>query len=454
MAEQLLSVGIDVGTTTSQLIFSRLTIANSASSFSVPKLEIADREILFESDISFTPLLNACTIDASGLREIVAAAYKKAGIHPEQVETGAVIITGETARKENARTVLQALAEFAGDFVVATAGPELESILAAKGAGADRYAAETGKTVLHMDIGGGTSNLALYDENGLVDAGCLNVGGRLLKIENSKITYVSPVLEGLTNLSIGETASEEALRPLVRLLTDALEQAAGLQPETELLRRLTTSKTVKLSGKPLTISFSGGVAQAMLEQPENPFAFGDIGALLARAILDSRLCKGEHRISPSPIRATVIGAGCHSTTLSGSTVFLRRLQYPIKNLPVCQLNPKLPLAAQMRQKAAAFEENVIFSLPGRREIGFDQVVELAKELQDGFTGKAAFIALEQDCAKALGQCLALLLPENTPILCLDGLTLEDGAYLDVARPLAEGAVPVIIKTLVLPTATK
>ena len=97
---------------------------------------------------------------------------------------------------------------------------------------------------------------------------------------------------------------------------------------------------------------------------------------------------------------------------------------------------------------------MIFSLPGRREIGFDQVVELAKELQDGFTGKAAFIALEQDCAKALGQCLALLLPENTPILCLDGLTLEDGAYLDVARPLAEGAVPVIIKTLVLPTATK
>ena len=195
MAEQLLSVGIDVGTTTSQLIFSRLTIANSASSFSVPKLEIAQREILFESDISFTPLLNACTIDASGLREIVAAAYEKAGVRPEQVETGAVIITGETARKENARTVLQAVAEFAGDFVVATAGPELESILAAKGAGADRYAAETGKTVLHMDIGGGTSNLALYDENGLVDAGCLNVGGRLLKIENSKITYVSPVLE-------------------------------------------------------------------------------------------------------------------------------------------------------------------------------------------------------------------------------------------------------------------
>ena len=125
MAEALLSVGIDVGTTTSQLIFSRLTIENSASSFSVPKLEIADREILFESDISFTPLVDASTIDAASLREIVTAAYEKAGVRPEQVETGAVIITGETARKENASTVLQAVAEFAGDFVVATAGPEI-----------------------------------------------------------------------------------------------------------------------------------------------------------------------------------------------------------------------------------------------------------------------------------------------------------------------------------------
>lgn len=450
MAEALLSVGIDVGTTTSQLIFSRLTIENSASSFSVPKLEIADREILFESDISFTPLLDDCTIDAASLREIVAAAYEKADVRPEQVETGAVIITGETARKENASTVLQAVAEFAGDFVVATAGPELESILAAKGAGTDRYAAETGKTVLHMDIGGGTSNLAVYDENGLVDAGCLNVGGRLVKIENGKIAYVSPVLEGLVSLSLGETATEEKLRPLIRLLTDTLEQAAGLQPETELLQRLTTSKMVRLPQKPLTVSFSGGVAQAMLEKPSEPFAYGDIGVLLARAILESRLCKGEHRISPSPIRATVIGAGCHSTTLSGSTVFLRKLQYPMKNLPVCRLNPKLPLAAQMRQKAAAYDEDVIFSLPGRRDIGFDEVVELAKELKEGFTGKSAFIALEQDCAKALGQCLALLLPENTSILCLDGLAPEDGSYLDVARPLAEGAVPVVIKTLVLP----
>ena len=184
MGESLLSIGLDVGTTTTQMIVSRLTVENQASSFSVPKMQITQRQILYKGAVHFTPLLDRDRVDGAALQQLIREEYEKAGITPRQVDTGAVIVTGETSRKENARTVLEALAEQAGDFVVATAGPHLESVLAAKGAGATQYSEETGKTVLHMDIGGGTANLAWIEQGKIVRTGCLNVGGRLLKTEN------------------------------------------------------------------------------------------------------------------------------------------------------------------------------------------------------------------------------------------------------------------------------
>lgn len=446
MAETLLSAGIDVGTSTTQVIFSRLTVENRASAFAVPELEITEREVLFESDVTFTPLLDPATLDAARLEAIVARAYAQAGVLPEQVQTGAVIITGETARKENAAAVLAALSDYAGEFVVATAGPELESILAAKGAGADRRAARSGQWVLHMDIGGGTSNLALFSPEGLESAGCLNVGGRLIKAESGRIVYVSPVLEGLTDLAVGDTASEEALTPLAELLTRALCQAAGLESRTGLLDRLITSRTVSLPREPLTLSFSGGVAAAMAAPDTPALAYGDLGPVLARAILRSALCRGPYVICPSPIRATVIGAGCHSAALSGSTVYLRGLRYPLRDLPVCPVDPAGGL-----EEAEAFEGDVVFALPSLGPLHFDRLQALARHLARALGRRPAYFALEQDCAKALGQCLAGELPPGAPILCLDGLRLKAGTYLDVARPLAGGAAPVVVKTLVFPT---
>ena len=180
MSERLRSVGLDVGTTTPQLIVSELHIHNRASSFAVPEMEITDRKILYKSPVQFTPLLDDAHVNGAAIRDIVTAEYEKAGIRRSDIDTGAIIITGETARKENARTVLDALSDFAGEFVVATAGPDLESILAAKGAGAVDYAERTGKTVLHFDIGGGTSNWSLIQDGRILETGCLNVGGRLL----------------------------------------------------------------------------------------------------------------------------------------------------------------------------------------------------------------------------------------------------------------------------------
>ena len=243
MSEWLLSVGLDVGTTTTQLIVSQLQVENRSSGFTVPEMVIADRAVRYCSPVYFTPLQGENLVDGAGIREIVEREYARAGITRKDVDTGAVIITGETSRKENAGRVLAALSDFAGDFVVATAGPELESVLAAKGAGTLAYSDKTGETVLHMDIGGGTSNLALIREGRIVAATCLNIGGRLLKFdENGIVRYVSPVLSGLTTLQVGEKAPLHQVEQLADTLVQGLEMAAGLRPANSLLEKLMTGE--------------------------------------------------------------------------------------------------------------------------------------------------------------------------------------------------------------------
>jgi len=115
LEEKIISVGIDIGTSTTQLVFSRLTIENTASAFSIPKISIVEKEVIYKSSIYFTPLISDTEIDGEGIRKIIENDYKKAGIHPGDVDTGAVIITGETARKVNASLVLEKLSGLAGD---------------------------------------------------------------------------------------------------------------------------------------------------------------------------------------------------------------------------------------------------------------------------------------------------------------------------------------------------
>ena len=128
----ILSVGIDIGTSTTQVIFSRITMDNMAGYFSAPRIAITGKELIYKSKIHFTPLKTPVLLDGDGVRDIVAAEFAQAGFRPEDVDTGAVIITGESARKENAAVVLEKLSSFAGEFVVSTAGPDLESVIAGK----------------------------------------------------------------------------------------------------------------------------------------------------------------------------------------------------------------------------------------------------------------------------------------------------------------------------------
>lgn len=448
MSDILRSVGLDVGTTSTQMIFSELTVENKASGFAVPEMEIARRDIRYRSPVYFTPLLDESHVDAGALRELVAEEYRKAGIRRESVDTGAIIITGETSRKENARAVLDALSDFAGEFVVATAGPDLESVLAAKGAGAVDYSQRTGKTVLHMDIGGGTSNLALIRDGKIERTGCLNVGGRLLKFDDGgTVTYVSPVLEGLCDLKPGGKASPGQVKAVAEILTQALEMAAGLREETPLLEQLTTREAGRFDPcreKELVISFSGGVADCI--EKELPWLeFGDIGPILGQTIRESRLCGGEFTLGSETIRATVIGAGCHSAQLSGSTVFHQNVPFPLKNVPVVSLTDIS--RETIRRKLGKQEDSAILAFPGINSPGYREVAAMAEEIAAG-TGGNALICLEQDMAKALGQALALRLGPNAEILCIDRVKVSEGSYLDVGAPVGP-ALPVVVKTLVL-----
>ena len=440
MGERLLSVGLDVGTTSTQMVVSRLTVENKASAFSVPEMEIRQRELLYQSPVYFTPLLEGNRMDAAALRRLVEQEYEKAGITRQMVDTGAVIVTGESSRTENAAAVMEALSDLAGHFVVAAAGPDLESVLAAKGAGAADYSGRTGETVLHMDIGGGTSNLALIQKGEITATGCMNVGGRLVKLERGIITYVSPVLQGIFHKQVGEALSQEEARRLTVRLAEALEMAAGLRPSDGLLEQLTTREaagTLPLNapGEKLTLSFSGGVADCI--EREIPWQeFGDIGPLLGQAIGASRLCSGKYVLGTNTIRATVIGAGCHSTQLSGSTVYSQNVQFPLKNIPVI---------TQEVQRAQQ-EGSVFLALPGVRSPTYAQVQQMAAEISH--LPQPIYLCLEQDMAKALGQAMALRLGRDAEILCIDRIRVHPGDYLDVAAPVGP-AFPVVVKTLVL-----
>mgnify|MGYP003303073153 CR=1 FL=1 len=450
----LLSVGLDVGTTTTQLIVSRLTVENRASSFAVPEMQISERQVLYRSPVHFTPLIGDSLVDGDGVRAILEQEYKAAGISKDAVDTGAVIITGETSRKENANAVLHALSDYAGNFVVATAGPELESILAAKGAGADTLSAQTGKTVLHMDIGGGTSNLALIQDGKITATGCLNVGGRLIKTDAAgKVIYVSPVLRGLTDLQPGDRPTPDQLKDVAQILTNALEMAAGLRPVTELFPKLLTREVTAIWTPPAEdciLSFSGGVADCIASARPSG-AFGDIGVELGQAIKNSLLCQKEYVMGANTIRATVIGAGCFSTQLSGSTVFYKNITLPLKNLPVTvfsakeQLDDNLPQLISSRY--SRFDtDTVVLALPGYTG-SYSQLANLAAKIAHGTAGKPIILCLEADMAKALGQKLSLLHPD-TPCLCIDRVVLQGESFLDIGVPIGP-ALPVVVKTLVL-----
>lgn len=474
LAEKILSVGIDIGTSTTQLILSVLTIENMSSDFTVPRIVISNKQVIYKSDIIFTPILENNKIDMNKIEEFVSEQYRKAGIKKSDIQTGAVIITGETARKDNADEVLQTLSGFAGDFVVATAGPDLESIIAAKGAGIHTYSEEHATSVINIDIGGGTSNLALLENGEIIDTGCLDIGGRLIKVnpQTKVITYISTKIKELIQLKKldikeGDIASEEKLWPIITEMVNLLEESVGLRPKSSFYQRILTHRGLRKMEEISCISFTGGVADCIYHPSEgDPFIYGDIGILLGKAILQSDLIKKFTLIKPEEtIRATVVGAGTHTTEISGSTITYTENIFPLKNIPVIKLTQTEEqqsgkgLSGIIQSKINWFKhegqlENVAVAFKGKKNPSFSEIQQLATGLIDGMRELIEkqypiIIITEEDFAKALGQTLYVQLGLHQNIICIDGIHVENGDYIDIGKPVANGKVlPVVIKTLV------
>ncbi len=473
MKEIINSVGIDIGTSTTQLIFSKLTIENEATSYTVPRISIVDTEVVYRSDIYFTPLIDGKTIDAEAVKDIVSDEYRKAKMNPKDLHTGAVIITGETARKENANDVLAALSTMAGDFVVATAGPDLESVLSAKGAGTNRMSEEDRNIIANVDIGGGTSNIAIFRKGNLLATSCLDIGGRLIKINDGKISYIYEKIKKMAeqaglNINVGDRTDKTVLKKLCEIMAEETAMALGLVPKSSMHNSLYTNEgkpieNIKIDG----VTFSGGVADIIYNpSAEDAFRYNDIGPLLGDAIRECRYFKDIKLYkSVETIRATVVGAGTHTTEVSGSTIRYEADCLPIKNIPVIKVSREEEDNLQLFSKNLADKINIFtnrskdecvaIALTGKNYTTFDRVQELAQAVIAGVKSYdnpniPIIVIVECDIGKVLGNALKVMLMEqNRKVICIDNIFVKDGDYVDIGEPVANGrVVPVVTKTLI------
>lgn len=469
--ETLLTVGIDLGTSTTQLVLSELTVENFASAFTVPRISISDKKVIYRSDIIFTPLLNQSEIDAEPIKAFVAEQYRQAGIHKQDIQMGAVIITGETARKSNANNVLRALSGYAGDFVVATAGPDLESIIAGKGAGAQTYSETKRKPVVNLDIGGGTTNLAVFKDGEVIDTACFDIGGRLIKLDQQqKITYIAPKIQEIINkkeltLHLGDQATEQNLLPIISELVAVLENSIGLETQSPFYQLLVTNHPLRKGEELPIVTFSGGVADCLNTTSTNLFKYGDIGLLLGKYLRKSLIFSEKEVLeSAETIRATVVGAGSHTAEISGSTIAYREQILPVKNIPILKLAQEdetltvTELGQRIQEKLNwhRIEETpqIALAIRGMSNPTFADIQRYGQGIVEGLASLVAeqipiIVMVDEDMAKALGHALSAHLPKDYPFICLDSVKVENGDYVDIGLPVAEGAVlPVIVKTLV------
>ncbi len=477
MADQrdMVSVGIDIGTTTTQIIFSQLSLVNVARAGQIPRIDIRARKVLYESPIVFTPLLDAVTVDAERLSQIVRREYANAGIIPSKVETGAVIITGETAKKKNADEILRAIAELAGDFVVTVAGPHVESLIAGRGSGAAEYSREHFTSVVNVDIGGGSANSAIFQLGSLAAAAAMNFGGRVVEIEHASgavrnITQPARVLlEHLgMHLAVGDHPDLTALARL----TDAM---AGLTIEliegtsSSLAQRVYLTAPSSISGRGKLLMFSGGVGYYFYDPiPVDTVSavtiHDDVGPLLAHSLRLHPVLRAYQTSRPAEtLRATVLGASSQTVTLSGSTIWAERELLPLKNIPVVRpgkADGELHAGALAGKVLDALRladldpagDNYAVALDFDRVLDYPALVQIAQGLHEFSrqlpSGKPLIAIVKNDYAQSLGQTLKALVGSR-PLLVIDQVGLEEGDFIDIGTPLMDGrVVPLSVKTLV------
>lgn len=468
----LTSVGIDIGSAGTQVIFSTVHLQRIGDSLA-SKYVIVDRKTAFESPVRFTPFLDEQTIDGTALGVIIDNAYHQAKVRPGDIDTGVVILTGEALRRENAESIGRVVAEKGGDFVTATAGNHMEAMLAAYGSGAAKASHEGAKRILNVDIGGGTTKLALCVDGKVTWTGALHLGGRLISVESGKISRLDPAGRHLAaaagyDLNVGDPVSDEDLRAITAPMADHLVQAVTLHPVPEKTAHLFLTDLppdlYPLDG----LIFSGGVGEYI--SGDETRSFDDLGLPLGREIR-SRVDAGAFAAPMLPasacIRATALGASEYSVQLSGqtSTITAPGKLLPRRNIQV--LKPYVDLARHpapdeiARQIADHF---IAFDLDVADQdvaLVFDYRIEpdytYIRSLADGIVlamqprvaaGHPLYVIIDGDIAQTLGGILRDEMGVTNDLLVLDGLNLRDFDYIDLGKiRLPSFTVPVTVKSL-------
>jgi len=472
---EFISVGIDIGTTTTQVVFSRLQITQRTHASQIPRVDISDREVLYQSEIVFTPLLDTDTIDADALAAILRNEYDRAGIQVNQVETGAVIITGETARKKNAETILAAIAGMAGDFVVTVAGPSQEGIIAGRGSGAAAYSRQHFNTVTNIDIGGGSANAAIFRNGSVIASAAMNFGGRVIVLDpqSGMIQHITPAGKKIcevaqVNLAVGQVPSLADLREVTRVMANlTLELMEGHTSQLASWLYQTPPLPIPSTGRP--VMFSGGIGYYFYHPaPCNSILeiarHGDIGPLLAETLRTHPNISSYHSVLPFETqRATVLGASSQTITLSGSTIWARADLLPLRNLPVVRVDPHPEIkdspntaedivAALQRMDLTSGLDLFALSLELNAGLDYPSLSRLAASLAIFYQGFSVdypvIILLDKDLAQAVGQTLQGLL-SGRPILVIDQVGISEGDFIDIGMPLLDSrVVPLVVKTLI------
>lgn len=476
---QIHSVGIDIGTTTSQVIFSCLNVVNRASVSQVPLYEFSRREILYVSPTIRTPLDDAGHVRENELREFILQQYAAAGFSTGQITSGAIIITGETSKARNARTAVMGLAEQLGDFIVATAGPHLESVIAGRGSGAAEMSRQANSRVLNIDIGGGTSNYAVFEAGRVVDTACLNVGGHLIELESDgRVRRVHApaaiVCDELFGTGFPERAFDmQKIERVAQRMAELIHETCIGQPS-ELARKLLMTPCLRQGHRYDAVYISGGVG-ACYYHPEEAsplLVFGDIGPILARAVRRHPGMQALPLAEPKhTLRATVIGAGAYSLSLSGSTIWLDSGKLPIRNVPIAHpacswrecasANGEATLAdawalALQRMDISPDSDLYALALPADMPVSYrdiDRCVEALARFSGNHSGASypLIIVSRQDVGKVLGMLLQPRLP-GREIAAIDEVQTSEGDYIDIGKPFLGGdIVPLTIKSLAFPS---
>jgi ethanolamine utilization protein EutA len=468
----LTSVGIDIGSSTSHLVFSRLTLRRQGAALS-GRFTVTNRAVLYRSPIMLTPYLSGTLIDLAKVQHFIEAAYGEAGLAPEDVDTGAVIITGEALKKDNAQPIVEYFAQYSGKFICAAAGHNHEALLAAHGCGAVELSKRAGTAVLNVDMGGGTTKFALIEGGVVTHTAAINIGARLIAFDDAHVvTRLEDagriLMQALGHqVEIGKTITRKQQADVAALMAEVLCDMIAQGPVSLLAQQLMVTPPLRhyrLSDVD-HIVFSGGVAEYVYDHDRT--AYGDVGPLLGQHVrerLQALLHRQTVRQPTEGIRATVIGAGEYTVQASGTTSYISQPGVlPVFGLKVIQVSladgaAVVPAMQQALRKfdLASFTSGLALSLALAGPLDYKTLRQVAEGIaallkhSDGATSPL-YLTLDVDVAKSLGGILKEELQLDREIIAIDGIAVGDLDYIDIGAPLGSTEViPVTVKSLIFP----